>query len=218
MKFNADLLKQMFSKLSKNAVDIPSSTFRNLGSKQFADIADDIPTSISFDDIADTYKNRIPANKPPITADEFITNYKAQMPDKYETRQLIDLFPEKYTNAPSELDLLNAPNPEYIDLLKLDSTPDYDAMNINPKWFGQRESLINSVDFPDGFTDPNNFAKYHTALEQGYISDDLGMEPQDVINPFLNTSLIDFNNAIPEDFIRKTVPLERMYSNLKKKY
>ena len=117
-------------------------------------------------------------DKPPITTDEFVANYKAQMPAKYETRQMLDLFPEQYVNAPTELDLaLLDEIPEYglSEPLKMDSTPDYNAMDIRPEKFGAIPSLKDSIEYPDGFTDPDAFARYHTALQQGYMSE--GIEP-----------------------------------------
>jgi hypothetical protein len=56
-----------------------------------------------------------------------------------------------------------------------DSTPDYDAMDIRPEKFGAIPSLKDSIEYPDGFTDPDAFARYHTALQQGYMSE--GIEP-----------------------------------------
>lgn len=171
MKINPNALSQMYKWLRKSPVDdmaikAAKSNIDDLALKAL-DTVDDMPTSISFDDISDAYKNRIPADKPPITSSEFVQNYKAQMPSKSETRQLLDSFPELYANAPSELDFLNAPAPEYFESLKLDSTPDYDAMNIDSIAYGQDPNLIDSMMYPDGFKDPEAFAHYYDDLEQG---------------------------------------------------
>lgn len=107
-------------------------------------------------------------SKPHLTSSEFVNNYKAQMHDKSETRELLNLFPERYANAPTELDLANAPLSEEPVNFKLDSTPDYDSMIIDPRDYGQDPALIDSVDYPDGFRNPEDFARYYDDLALGY--------------------------------------------------
>lgn len=171
MKFNFKQLPQLFKSLTKSGMADDVAKFAANNADEVMDVVDDLPTSISFDSITDAYKNRIPMDKPPITPQEFVKNYQAQMPQKYETRQLLEAFPEQYANAPTELDLLKAPLPEEPSWLYggLDGTPDYDALDIRPERFDpdlQPDSFID----PDGFTDPEAFAKYYDSLEHGYIS------------------------------------------------
>ena len=127
MKFNPKSLKSLFKAIRQSPIDDMAVNAVKNNADNIAmgalDVVDDIPTSVSLDDITDAYKNRIPVDKTPITTDEFVANYKAQMPAKYETRQMLDLFPEQYANAPSELDLLNMPISEDFDNFKLDNTP-----------------------------------------------------------------------------------------------
>ena len=219
MRFNPDTIKQLFKGLKTNADDIASIGFKDLGSKQFANLADDIPTAITFDDIADTYNWRktYDLSKPPITPKEFIDNYKANMQSSYENRELNRMFP--YSDNDGMFINEIRPDPTDLDVPstngRFDSTPDYSALDIRPEYFGQHPELINSVDFPDGFTDPENYARYYDALEQGVITHDLRPRPQDIVPSNFKTSLIDFNNALPQDFQRKILPLEALYRKLK---
>ena len=219
MKFNTDILKQMFGGLKSNADDFASAGFKDLGSKQFADLTNDMLTHVSFDDIADTYSWRQThdLSKPPVTPKEFIDNYKANMQSSYENRELNRMFP--YSDNDGTLINEIRPDPTDLDVPStngsFDSTPDYSALDIRPEYFGQHPELINSVDFPDGFTDPENYARYYDALEQGVITHDLRTQPQDIVPSNFKTSLIDFNNALPQDFQRKTLPLEALYQKLR---
>lgn len=52
---------------------------------------------------------------------------------------------------------------------KMSWEPDVNATVVLPQDFGQRASLIDSVDFPDGFTNPDDFARYYDALESGVV-------------------------------------------------
>jgi hypothetical protein len=139
------------------------------------DVVDDIPKTISLDDIAvDNWRKKQGLDdfsKSPITPSEFVNNYKSKLHDNLETRELLNAFPEQYVNAPTELDLalhaddvLEAP-PSFQ---KMSSKPDYDALVINPRMYGQSDDPIDFALYPDGFEDPYDFTRYHTALEQGY--------------------------------------------------
>jgi hypothetical protein len=167
----------------------------------------DMPTSISFDDIADSYKNRIPVNKPPITSSEFVQNYKANRDNRRYGEIMDELFPNySQIGDPADIPLPTSPPKtnewikNYVDMrdnyiehlaymgypsnfdydmelydagYKFDSTPDYDAMDIRPERFGQSPYPIDHILYPDGFEDPEDFARYYTALEQGYISKEI---------------------------------------------
>lgn len=143
------------------------------------DIPDDIPKTMSLDDLVldNAWRKTHNVNKAPMTSDEFVNNYKAHRNatrnSARETKELLDAFPNSYANAPTELDLLmqgddylKQASPEPFGFV--DSAPDYEAMNVNPTKFDQRKDLIGSMDFPDGFTHPDDFAKYYDALERGY--------------------------------------------------
>lgn len=58
----------------------------------------------------------------------------------------------------------------------LDSAPDYEAFTINPEDFYQRKDLIDSVDYPDGFTNPDDFARYYDSLELGYVPKEFNLD------------------------------------------
>ena len=179
MKLNLNALKNLFGKLAKSGMaDDVARGVANVAddvAPVALDMLDDMPTSISFDDIADAYKNRIPVDKPPITPSEFVSNYKAQMPQKSETRQMLRDFPDMFANAPTDLDLAQLQDllPEEPVNFKLDSTPDYAAMDIRPERFGQSPHSIDHILYPDGFEDPEDFAKYYDALEQGFATKEL---------------------------------------------
>lgn len=57
------------------------------------------------------------------------------------------------------------------ELPKFNSTPDYEAMDINPLYYGQDPNLIDSVEFPDGFKNPYDFAHYYEDLERGFATE-----------------------------------------------
>lgn len=196
MAFNPTVLKNFFHKISRSGMaddvakavtksgtpaSMPSTgatlqqLFKNSKPAGLIDIPDDIPKTMSLDDLVldNAWRKTHNVNKAPMTSDEFVNNYKAHRNSARETKDLLDTFPSNYANAPTELDLLmqgddylkQAP-PEPFGFV--DSAPDYEAMNVNPAKFDQRKDLIGSMDFPDGFTHPDDFAKYYDALERGY--------------------------------------------------
>lgn len=144
------------------------------------DVVDDLPTHVSLDDIAvdswrknqglDDFRNS------PITPDEFVNNYKSKLHDKSETRELLNLFPEQHTDTPTELDLALHANDVLEEVppsfSKMSSKPDYGALVIDPRMYGQSADPVDFALYPDGFEDPYDFTRYHTALEQGYSTRD----------------------------------------------
>lgn len=232
MKFNPKSLKQLFSAIRKSPVDDMAINAVKNNADDLAlgalDVADDIPKAISLDDIAvDSWRKKQRLDdfsKSPITSSEFVNNYKSKMHDNFETRELLNTFPEQYANAPTELELalhagdsVSVPmsnneiykysdsqwRPAWTDDFedfedykglyeilydngyKFDSTPDYAATKITPKAFGQQKHLINSMDYPDGFTNPDDFARYYDALERGYLT------RSDIPHHFYNPSLLN---------------------------
>lgn len=167
-------------------------------------LPDDMPTSISFDDIADTYRNRIPIDKPPVSPKEFVQNYKTDRYNKRYGEMMDGLFPNHFQiGDPADAPLPKSPpktnegienyvsmRDAYADHLehmgypnnfdydkelynagyKFDSTPDYDAMDIRPERFGQSPHPIDRLLYPDGFENPEDFARYYDSLERGYIT------------------------------------------------
>lgn len=236
MKFNPKSLKQLFSAIRKSPIDDMAVNAVKNNADDLAlgalDVVDDIPKSISLDDIAvDSWRKKQGLDdfsKSPITPSEFVNDYKSKWHDNFETRELLNTFPEQYANAPTELDLAlhaddgmltpmsndeiyNSVNVPYTDWdflgdypdsynatndlhdfnmalydagYKFDSTPDYAATKITPKAFGQQKHLINSMDYPDGFTNPDDFARYYDALERGYLT------RSDIPHHFYNPSLL----------------------------
>ena len=183
MKIKPNTLSQWFKWVRKPPIDdlVKASAKSNVDDLALGalDVVDDIPKSISLDDIAvDSWRKKQGLDdfsKSPITPSEFVNNYKSKMHDNFETRELLNTFPEQYANAPTELDLaLHADNMVEAPLLfqEISSEPDYDAMNIDPVAYGQDPNLIDSMMYPDGFEDPYDFTRYRTALEQGYPTRD----------------------------------------------
>jgi hypothetical protein len=160
MKFNLNALKNTFKTLSKSPVDdlVKASAKSNVDDVALGalDIVDDIPNPIDVDDFEAWRKRTLEESPPipPLTNDEILENLT--------TSDGADGFP-------TLLDLYNAG-------YKFDSTPDYRAMSlkpgamrISPKRFGQKKHLIDSMDYPDGFIDPEDFARYYDSLELGFI-------------------------------------------------
>ena len=146
MKLNFKQLPQLFKKLagSDMAGNIAKGRLNNVDN--VVDMVDDIPTHVSFDDIADTYKWRQThdINKPPITPAEFKKQFNAELPARQETRDLLKLFPEMGNTAASEADLNALSSTEFglSEPLRMDNTPDYDAMKINPIDYGQTPPIL----------------------------------------------------------------------------
>lgn len=218
MKIKPHNLKSFFNLVRKSPIDDMAINAVKYNADDLAlgalDIVDDIPKSISLDDIAvDSWRKKQGLDdfsKPPITPSEFVNDYKSKWHDNFETRELLNTFPEQYANAPTELELALHPddgmsipmsNDEIYDTLsynfhdwhpafgdvpaedfddfyrelydagyKFDSTPDYDAMNVVPERFGQSPYTVDHILYPDGFEDPEDFARYHDALERGYAT------------------------------------------------
>lgn len=218
MNIKPNTLKSFFNWIRKSPIDDMAVNAVKNNADDLAlgalDVVDDIPKSISLDDIAvDSWRKKQGLDdfsKSPITSSEFVNNYKSKMHDKFETSELLSTFPEQYTNAPTELDLalhaddgmptpmsndeiydtlsdhyrdwhpafgdiLAEDNPDFYKRLyeagyKFDSTPDYDAMNVVPERFGQSPHAVDHVLYPDGFEDPEDFARYYDALERGYAT------------------------------------------------
>lgn len=180
MKFNPKNLKSFFNFIRQSPIDDMAVNAVKNNADDIAmgalDAVNDIPTSISFDDIADTYRWRQThdISKPPITPAEFKKQFNAELPARQETRDLLKLFPEMGNTAASEADLnaLDFTGAGLSEILKMDNTPDYDALNINPKRFGQSDDPLDFLLYPDGFENPDDFVRYHDNLEQGFISSD----------------------------------------------
>lgn len=176
MKFNPKSLKSFFNFIRQSPIDDMAVNAVKNNADGVAmgalNAVDDIPSSISFDDIADAYKNRIPADKPPITPAEFKKQFYAELPARQETREVFRLFPELENTAASkaDLDAISSTGFDLSEPFKMDSTPDYDAMDVRPERFGQSPYAIDHVLYPDGFEDPEDFARYYDALEQGYAT------------------------------------------------
>lgn len=177
MKFNPKSLKSFFNFIRQSPIDDMAVNAVKNNADDMAmgalNVVDDIPTSISFDDITDAHmwRQSHDINKPPITPAEFKKQFNAGLPARQETRDLLKQFPDMENTAPSDLDLLlhndailNQNPPE---IFELDNSPDYDALDINPVYYGQNPDLIDSLEYPDGFKTPNGFAHYYDDLELG---------------------------------------------------
>lgn len=171
MNFKPKNLKNLFNALRKTPVDDIAIKAAKSNVDDVArgalDIVDDIPSSISFDDIADTYNYR--KNMPqPKSYDDLISTLKTDLSNKHDSRVMNSMFPG-YGEIVSGAD-----TPRYTDFtdadvppLPLDSTPDYKALNIDPYYYGRRHSP-DSMTYPNGFEFPEDFANYYDALENGF--------------------------------------------------
>lgn len=180
MKFNPKSLKSFFNFIHKSPIDDMAVNAVKNNADDIAmgalNAVDDIPTSISFNDIADAHmwRQTHDVNKPPITPAEFKKQFNAGLPERQETRDLLRLFPEMGNTAASEADFnaLSSTGFGLSEPLRMDNTPDYDALDVRPKRFGQSDDPLDFLLYPDGFENPDDFARYHDNLEQGFISSD----------------------------------------------
>lgn len=165
-------LKSFFNWIRKSPVDDIAFNAVKSNADDVArgalDVVDDIPSSISFDDIADTYNYQ--KNMPqPKSYDDLISNLKTDLSNRHDSRVMNSMFPGygeivSGADAPRFTDFTNDDVPQ----LPLDSTPDYDAMAIDLLSYGQKPDLIDSVMYPDGFGTPEAFARYYDDLELGF--------------------------------------------------
>lgn len=112
-------------------------------------LPDDIPDSIPIEDLVEWRNDGTYYAGAPITPYEFVSNYNKS---RFGDPRPFDVTADGLIDP---------------TLYKMDGTPDYNAMNIDPLDYGQVPELVDSLEYPDGFTNPEDFARYYDDLARG---------------------------------------------------
>lgn len=159
LKSNADDVARLAADTLK---DTPSIVRTNAPNR-YLPFREDFGDLAQYVDNIDEFPPISSLDAPP-TNDEIISD----LMNSYYAYDFDDYM--EYNPESGLLDLYNAG-------YKFDNTPDYDAMVIDPADFGQRKRLIDSIDYPDGFTNPDDYARYYDSLELGFVPKEFYIDP-----------------------------------------